>query len=462
MLPLSWLVFVCSIATVGCAPPSDQAPPDQPEAAVDGAGLSVPIERIEVPAAPGSMAPELTPIYTGDGAAAGLTWLEPVAEGSSAGTEDPSWRLRFARLDDPISGRWSEPVTIAPAAPGETRFFANWADRPGAVQGSAVPGAEPPLYAHWLAMNGDSVYTYEVQMARSIDGGRSWQPLGRLHSDATPAEHGFVSYVQDAERPGGVRAVWLDGRATVDGAPMTLRTARVGEVVDRESEELLDDSVCDCCSTTTVATPAGALVVYRDRTADEVRDPWVVRGEAGTWSAPRPLHEDGWKIPACPVNGPAAGTVGDRVWVAWFTAEGGRPRVLATVSEDSGQTFAPPVTIDAVSPLGRVDLVVDGSEAIISWLDAADEQAVIRLRRITADGHLGPAVDVARAAGARSSGVPRLLALSPGGAGAENRLLVAWVDPGGEENPRSLRLAMLRASDVPSPPEVAQAAGGAG
>ena len=29
--------------------------------------------------------------------------------------------------------------------------------------------------------------------------------------------------------------------------------------------------------------------------------------EGDTWSAPEPLFDDGWKIPGCPVNGPAIG-----------------------------------------------------------------------------------------------------------------------------------------------------------
>lgn len=450
MLPPLLAVLLSVGAWTGCSPRGDEAPAGEPDVAADEATTPDLVALIEVPAAPGSMAPELTGIRVGDERRAALTWLEPVAEGESPG--EPSWRLRFARLEDPAAGRWSDPVTVAPSSPDGGRFFANWADRPAAYQGSPTPGAEAPLFAHWLAMNGDAVYTYEVRMARSADGGRTWQPLGRLHSDAAAAEHGFVSYAPDPERPGGVRAVWLDGRATVDGAPMTLRTARVGEEIDRASEELLDDSVCDCCSTTAAVTPAGTLIVYRDRTGDEVRDPWMVRGGAGSWSEPEPLHRDGWEIPACPVNGPVAGVSDDHVWVAWFTAEGARPRVLAAVSADGGRTFASPVTLDAEGPLGRVDLVADGSTALISWLDTADEQAVIRLRRMADDGRLGPPVDVARATGSRSSGVPRLLAISPEDSGeGGDRLLVAWVDPGDDERPRSLRLAMLRAGDVPPP-----------
>jgi hypothetical protein len=248
---------------------------------------------------------------------------------------------------------------------------------------------------------------------------------------------------------------------------MTLRTVRLGgdDGIDRASEELLDDSVCDCCATTAAMTSSGPLVIYRDRTESEVRDHRAVRGERVEggihWNASEPLPADGWRIPACPVNGPAAGRLGETVWAAWFTAEGGNPRVLAAVSADGGRTFGEPIPIDGDGPLGRLDLEVlpsgDG-HAVISWLGRDETGAVIRLRRLGADGRLGPTVDAVRAEGSRASGVPRLLLLPGGtdpmgraGEAAEQHLVLAWVDPGGDERPRTIRLAGFPASGVPAP-----------
>ena len=400
------------------------------------------------------MAPELALVDAGAGPEAALTWLEPLEPDGGHHADAAGWRLRFARL-----GRdgWSEASTIAGGDAGDTdqssALFANWADRPGAVQGapSATPkGRVAPIFAYWLAKNGKSTYAYVIEVARSDDGGQSWRGLGRLHADASAVEHGFVSAVPEAD---GVRAFWLDGGRTVDGHPTTLRTARVGETVDRSSEELLDDSVCDCCNTAAVLAAGGPLVVYRDRSGDEIRDTWLVRRDAsGSWSAPKPLHRDGWTIPACPVNGPAIGRLGDTVWVVWYTAEGSRPRVLASVSRDGGATFGAPVTVDAPSeggaPLGRLDLAVDRSgsqgqgDAILSWLDTDEGGAVIRLRRLGADGRLGPPVTAVRTSDTRASGVPRLLALPRG---SVTRLVLTWVDPG-----HGIRLVSLPAAAVPA------------
>lgn len=464
------------VATGGCGAREAPAPSDGPSPAASPADLAV--EALDAPAAPGSMAPEMTVVRDGSGAAeVALTWLEPRPSSS----REAAWRLRFARWSrggtDGASA-WTEPVTVAPSPEepaGQTRFFANWADRPGSVQ---APDGD--LYAHWLARNGEAVYAYEVRLARSRDGGRSWTPLGRLHADDSPTEHGFVSYavdpVREAGKPGaGLRAFWLDGGPTADGEPMTLRTVPLGAStegasgVDRAAEELLDESVCDCCSTTAVVTDSGPLVLYRDRTDNEVRDHKIVRKRADGWSAPEPLHRDGWQIAACPVNGPAAARAGEAVWAAWFTAEGGTPRVLAAVSADGGRTFGEPVQVAAGSTLGRIDLKVvpagssghpGNGSALISWLerrkgDATGGEgggAAIRVRRLHADGRLGPAVTVARSSGSRAAGVPRLAVLPAPADAVDTEVLVAWVDPGGGERDGGLRLAALPVSSVPSAP----------
>jgi hypothetical protein len=427
--------------------PGGCSPGEEPEGVVAAAGAAAPaIELLETPAPSGALAPELSLI----GGAPALSWLERSGDGPGA------WRLRLARWRTGAGPEgFGAPVTVTPAA-GETELFANWADRPGVVEGGPPAGRgseepEGPLYAWWLAKTGTGTYAYGVELARSGDGGTTWQPLGPLHDDRSATEHGFVSLVPEGD---GVRALWLDGRATARGEPMTLRTVRIGEGVERATEEVVDGSVCDCCETAAVATAGGPLVAYRDRAAGEVRDVWAVRRSAEGWSEPRPVHRDGWEIPACPVNGPAlarhASGETETVWVAWFTAALGAPRVLAAVSDDGGRSFGEPVAVDDEGALGRVDLAVDAErgEAVVSWLDADGEgQAAVRLRRLGRDGRLGPVLDLARAESSRASGVPRLLAYPSAGG---ERLLVAWVEPEAGAREGAIRLATLPIAAVPA------------
>jgi hypothetical protein len=361
------------------------------------------------------MAPHLA--AAADGAVL-LSWLEPAGEGH---------RLRVARASD---GAWGEAATVA-AGDG---FFANWADTPSVVEDGAGT-----LWAHWLERIGEGTYAYGVQLARSDDGGDTWRPLGLLHDDRSPTEHGFVTLLPAAGS--GVDAVWLDGRQMTGGGPMTLRSRRLGGAA-LAAESVIDERVCDCCSTAAARGDDGLLVAYRDRSAEEVRDIAVSRRAGDSWTPPQPVHRDGWTIPGCPVNGPALAADGRRAAAAWFTAADGTPRVLAAWSADAGATWSPPAVIDAEEPLGRVGLALlpDGS-AVVSWL-AAD--GAIRLRRLLPDGRLGAATTVAVTAASRAAGVPRLLA-------AGDRLHAAWVEPGGDEALSRLRFTTLPAAAVPPP-----------
>ncbi|MDH3402003.1 MAG: glycoside hydrolase [Acidobacteriota bacterium] len=382
--------LLAALAAVACGAP-EATPPAAPEATA------------QPPAGPGAIAPHLVT----DGDDLLLSWLEP------------SWRLVASRLHD---GAWSEPAVIAEG----TDFFANWADVP-----KLALAGDGTLWAHWLAKLGEETYAYGIFLARSTDGGVTWQPRGMLHDDGTPTEHGFVAWTAEGD---GLRAVWLDGRAMLDGGPMALRTAPVGETVG--TAEVLDARVCECCPAELVAAAGSPIAFYRDRSREEVRDIGVTRRTPAGWTAPATLHDDGWTIPGCPVNGPAAEARGREVAAAWFTAADQRPRVQVAFSTDAGASFGAPVVVDDGTPLGRVDLALAaGGGAWVSWLAAAGDGAQLRLARVDGSGILESRT-VATTAASRASGIPRLAR-----AGAE--LFVAWVETAAGEGVSTIRVARL-------------------
>ena len=85
---------------------------------------------------------------------------------------------------------------------------------------------------------------------------------------------------------------------------MSLRATAFGRDWKQTTEAAVDARVCDCCPTTTALTADGPIAAFRNRSEQEVRDIYVTRFERGRWTEPRAAHEDGWKIAACPVNGP--------------------------------------------------------------------------------------------------------------------------------------------------------------
>ena len=374
----------------------------------DPSALPLPgVAPAEVPAGAESGRPRLA--LTPDGTPL-LSWSEP------DGSEPDAHALRYSLWRE---GAWTPPETAASG----TDWFVNWADTPG-----VLALADGRLLAHWLTMHpgGDSPYAYDA--AFSIGDGGAWTPPALLHDDGRAAEHGFVSAARLADGPG---AVWLDGRETggdhhSHAGAMTLRFASLGPDGSPTDGAVLDARTCDCCPTALAPTARGAVVAYRDRTTDEIRDVAIVRRVDGAWTEPTVPHPDGWRIEGCPVNGPALDVLGERVALAWFTAAGDSARVRVAVSPDGGETWGAAHRVDAGAPLGRVSVaVLEDGRVAVGWLESDGETARFLVRPLAPDasGADSGAVTVAEIPAARASGVPRIVRHSSG-------VLAAWTDPG--------------------------------
>lgn len=222
------------------------------------------------------------------------------------------------------------------------------------------------------------------------------------------ASNGTIAPVRSRSR---ARATRIDdvanGADRADGA--------IGDDVE------LDARVCECCPTTAVATTHGALIAYRDRSDDEVRDIGVLRFADGRWHGPAFVHADRWKINACPVNGPALAASGDRVALAWFTAEGDEPRVNVAFSRDAGKSWGAPIRVDEAGSLGRVDsAMLDDGRAVVLWMEHLERGSELRARVVHPDGRREPYVTVSTTTSDRQSGYARMVRRG-------NDLIFAWV-----------------------------------
>jgi len=380
------------------------------------------------PAPPGSGQPNLAVAPDGT---LWLSWIEP--RGASARA------LCAARLE---GGRWSRPITIVA---GDS-LMAIGADIPALLM--LKPRRLVALYPWRVPVPG---HARDVRLIQSLDGGRTWGAPVVANRDHTPTEHGFACLVADSM---GARAVWLDGRksAVTDStghpsvleeglADMVVRSAVLTPDGALADERELDGRACDCCPTAAASTPAGALIVYRDRSPAEVRDISILRHAAGAWSGPRPVYEDGWKIEGCPVNGPAIAAAGDRVGVAWYTAAQDTHRVRVAFSDDGGIHFGVPVRIDQGAPNGRAALVLlpDGG-ALTAWLEDADSGSRLVARRISAQGAVSAPVTVAGIPPGRGGGFPRMVR-------SGDRVLLAWTEPG---KPGQVKTALARLEPTPT------------
>lgn len=335
-----------------------------------------------------------------------LTWME--ADENSTALMYSSYR----------NETWSDAKRIVEVE----AMFVNWADMP-----SVVPLGGGQLAAHWLQKSADLTYAYDVMYTQSADDGVSWSEPMRPHTDGTPTEHGFVSMFADGD---GTGLIWLDGRKMVNestddpiASGMTLRAASISPGRMLHREQLIDELTCDCCQTDVAIAASGPVAVYRDRSINEIRDIYVTRLINGQWRPGRRIAADQWEIQGCPVNGPSIVADDATVAVAWFTAAEKRPVVKISWSDDSGATFSAPIEVIDGGVLGRVGVVLlDDGAAAVSWLQAGENVGrEVRIRKVGANGDLGPTHTISDAAG--SFAVPQL-------ARSGNDLILVWTDSG--------------------------------
>ncbi len=256
-----------------------------------------------------------------------------------------------------------------------------------------------------------------------------------------------------------VHVVWLQTM----GKAVQLRTARAAGSGAFGPSRVLDHLVCECCQTALAVGPDGetVLVAYRDN-VENLRDIKAVVSEDGgkTYSAPRPVGADGWKLAACPMQGPSAtvGPRGERA-VAWSESASGEARAHVAV-ENAGKfrtldAFSPPPP--ATHPLVRYS---DDGTLWLVWEDGvgapwAEPSATARIRYTFLPpgptGVFAPAQTV-------SLGAVHFPALVAMGQGAP---LAGWVESRGPRGSDSVvRTGALAktAPFAPSPAPPAQAA----
>ncbi|MDI1252314.1 hypothetical protein [Thermomonas sp.] len=359
------LIGLTVLALAACKPAAPEAP------ATRVANGDYQHEVWALPAAAGSSSPDLS--IAPDGRLL-LSWINQIKGRRNV--------LQFGSYTD--KGGWqSQPRTVAI---GQS-LVANWADTPHLL--GTPDGA---LWMQWLQADATSPMVYDTVLARSRDGGMTWPQMTRVNNDEKAAEHGFAAMWAEGQDSIGI--AWLDGRERepahgekhdAEGS-MQLRTLNFNQDLERGTEIELDGKTCDCCQTDAAMTTKGPLVVYRDRSDDEIRDIAVVRRNAGKWGAPVSVHADGWKIAGCPVNGPAIAASGNDAVVGWYSEAGDTPALRLARTTDAGDTFAAPVVVDSGKQvLGRVDVAIGEKQAWVTWLRETNGVQTLMLARYTPD-----------------------------------------------------------------------------
>ena len=335
-----------------------------------------------------------------------ISWTEQVADSNF---------LYISKLED---NSWSEKSIIKKGKD----WFVNWADFPS-ISYNEISNS---LFSFHLQKSSEETFSYDVNY--HINQGSSWKDMQKIHDDNTFSEHGFVSSIPYKD---GFMVSWLDGRNTYgkghDGhakGAMTIRSAildNTGKIVD---ESLIDGMVCDCCQTSMTISNDIPIIVYRDRSKDEIRDIYYSRYIDSNWTDPQPIHDDEWEINGCPVNGPNIDSNEENVVVSWFSASNGRPKVNLKFSRDNGRTFGDKILVDNIenSPIGRVDVeFISSDEVIISWLSTVEGKGKLLLRKIGVNGSIGEIKVIDEVSTERSTGFPQIEKF-------DDNIYISWTD----------------------------------
>lgn len=221
----------------------------------------------------------------------------------------------------------------------------------------------------------------------SEDQGRHFgtsQPL----SDRAQTANSFQALLA-IDPEGKLHAFWHDEREGIDEARGNdiFHTAldAQGKIV-QSNRKILND-VCSCCRLAVdFDTDGKPVLMTRFIFPGNIRDHGLARPADGLaeWPTTR-ATDDGWKIEACPVHGPAFSIDRDgRYHIAWFTQGTQRQGLFYAFSDDRGQSFSEPMALGQPDRLpGHPDVLAVGNRVVLAWneFDGRMNRAMVKQSR---------------------------------------------------------------------------------
>ena len=285
------------------------------------------------------------------------------------------------------NNQWSQPVVIT--------------GMPKIVDVQLTGFAGDKLAALWMigkAAESGEVEVHDIYLAWSDNGGADWSQPVRINQEKSSSMKESPALTALAD--GALMAAWIDMRNITLIPPQkpgdemrmegytALYAARMG--ADNQPKEVeLDKDFCDCCGPALTDDGNDGLVVYRDHKPDNIRDPALVRVSLQGSSQPVSVHDDHWKIDACPSKGPAISRYDNTVGVIWLTMVNDKFIIRAAFSGDKGAHFGKPIDLEPDGASNVSGIVMDSPHsALVSWTKSGDNGEVLKLARVFDDGRI--------------------------------------------------------------------------
>lgn len=383
---------VAALVAIGCSPSS--GPATDPAPAPPTATPPAPV-TLEIPGRTDS-----TPWVAAAGEFVAVAW----GAGNDRGTDV------FVAVSHDGGTTFAAPVQVNATA-AEARLGGELPPRVALV---AAPGAAAPEIAVvWTARAGAT----SIKVARSHDGGRTFEPPAVLQAAGAAGDRGWPSATFDAQ--GRLHVIWLDHRgmaaakarggahvhapgAATDGAVMAQRSALYYASVGSEPgmERALTTGVCYCCKTTIAAGANGEVhAAWRHVYPGDLRDMAFTTSRDGgrTFAPPQRVSEDRWMVTGCPDDGPAmAVDASGMVHLVWPTVlPGDTPQgALFYATARSGEPFGARVqvpTLGGRKPTHPQIVVGAGGRVVVAWDEVVNGERVASLRNVRQNPDGSPA-----------------------------------------------------------------------
>lgn len=303
-------------------------------------------------------------------------------------------------------------------------------DTSGDSRPAIAADAKGRVFVAW-SVRKDAAYSGTLALARSLDGGASFQAPKAVASDLS-SQRFTVLRTDGRDR---LYLAWIDKReaSAAKKAGKAYRGAALAMAWSDDGAEtfafegVAQSNSCECCRIALDFDPAGRpLVLWRHVFEPNIRDhALMVFADRDHPGAIRKVAEDNWRVDACPHHGPALAVAGDgsvhaawytagtarkgvfyasapgsdaafaeprplgdpattvshpqvlalpgRLWMAWKEFDGETTSVRAQSSDDSGRTWSAPRAIARTRDSSdRPILVSDGQRAFLSWVTGAE------------------------------------------------------------------------------------------
>ncbi|BAE52352.1 sialidase family protein [Paramagnetospirillum magneticum] len=340
-------------------------------------------------------ASQATPVFLPDGALV-LGW---VAGGRVMAARSNDGGASFEQALSLNAGRETidanADARLALAADSRGRVFAAWATR-------------------------DKSYNGTLALARSTDGGRSFQPSPPLAA-AAPSRRFPTLKVEPGDR---LLLAWIEKSADPSRKTARLGLARSDDGAETlTTQETAQSDVCECCRIGLELTPDGRpVLLWRHVFAPNIRDHAVMVFADRDRPGPiRKIAEDNWRVDACPHVGPSlAATPDGALHVAWYTAGTARKGMFFASAAGPEAPFSEPQPLgDAAMTVSQPSLLTVRGRLWMAWKEFDGETTTVLARHSDDSGRSWSAPrPVARTADASDRPI-----LAGNGKGA----LLSWV-----------------------------------